>query len=132
MNYLHEILTRADKELIKRIYIAQKESPSNGDFVNLMKSDFEYISYPISDEFISQMGQIKYKNLIHDKLHKVPFHEFSALQAQHSKVSDIPYIDLSLQQYLKYPEFSKEDCNLLMALRSHSITGHRRTWRLFR
>ena len=69
------------------------------------------------------MSQVKYKNLIHDKLHKAAFHEFSALQAQHSKVRDIPYIDLSLQQYLKSPEFSKEDCNLLMALRYHSIPG---------
>ena len=87
MNYLHKI---------KWVYIAQKESPSNKDFVNLVKSDFEYISYPISEKIISQMSQIKYKNLIQNKLHKAAFHEFSVLYTQHSKVRDIPYIYPSL------------------------------------
>ena len=30
MNYLYEIITRAENELIKRVYMAQKESPSKG------------------------------------------------------------------------------------------------------
>ena len=72
-----------------------------------MKSDLEYISYPINDDLISQMSQDNFKNLIHAKLRKAAFHEFSTLQVQHSKVRDIPYTKLSLQQYLKSPDFSQ-------------------------
>ena len=31
------------------------------------------------------------------------------------------YEDLSIQKYLKSPDFSMEECNLLMAFRSHSV-----------
>ena len=55
---------------------------------------------------------------MHSSLHK-----FISLQAQHSKVRDCPYKDLSIQKYLKSPDFSIEDCNLLMAFRSHSAKG---------
>ena len=51
------------------------------------------------------------------------FKEFTTLQAQHSKVRDIPYQVLSIQKYLKSREFSKADRDLLMALRSHSLKG---------
>ena len=123
MNYLHEILTRADHELIKRVYVAQKESPSHGDFVNLVKSDFDYICYSPNEEQISQMSREQFKSLIHKKLYMAAFNELRAIQSQHSKVRDIPYKNLSLQQYMRCPDFSKEDCNLLMAFRSHSVRG---------
>ena len=51
------------------------------------------------------------------------FNEFTLLQAQHSKVRDIPYKDLSLQKYLKCSDFSRDDCKILTALRSHSVQG---------
>ena len=112
MNYLFEIIKRPDSELIKRVYQAQKENPSHGDFINLIKFDFEVIFIPFSEEKFYQIQ----KNLT-----EAAFSEFTSLQAQHSKVRDIPYQAFSLQKYLKCPDFSKTDCDLLMALRSHSV-----------
>ena len=37
MNYLHEVLTREDKELVKRVFLAQEANSSQGDFFNLSK-----------------------------------------------------------------------------------------------
>ena len=123
MNYFYEIITRADSELVKRVYMAQKEKPSPGDFIHLVKSDFEFIGISFNEEMFCQMSQAQYKSLIHRKLYAAAFNEFSSLQAQHSKVRDIPYTDLSIQKYLKCPDFTKEDCKLLTALRSHSVQG---------
>ena len=50
MNYLYEVITRADSELVKRVYMAQKESPSKGDFVNLVKADFDFIGITYNEE----------------------------------------------------------------------------------
>ena len=51
MNYIFEIIPGADNELIKRVFMTQNESPSQGDFVNLLRSDFEFIGI-IYDEKI--------------------------------------------------------------------------------
>ena len=125
MNYLFEIITRADSELIKRVYTAQKQSPSSGDFINLVKSDFEFIGVPFEEEKFSQMSQVQFKTLIRKNIYLAAFEEYKSLQVQHSKVRDIPYKVLSIQNYLKCRDFSKEDCDLLMAFRSHSVRGIR-------
>ena len=36
MNYLHEILTRDDKELAKRVFLAQEANSSQGDYFQLV------------------------------------------------------------------------------------------------
>ena len=39
ISYLQEIMNRSNNELIKRVYIAQQENPSPGDFAYLVESD---------------------------------------------------------------------------------------------
>ena len=77
--------------MIKRVYTAQKQSPSSGDFINLVKSDFEFIGVPFDEEKFSQMSQVQFKTLIHKNIYLAAFEEFKSLQVQHSKVRDIPY-----------------------------------------
>ena len=103
--------------------MAQKESPSKGDFVNLVKADFESVGVNFNEETFSQMSRDQFKTLIHKSINSKAFQEFTTLQAQHSKVRDITYKGLSIQKYLKCPDFSKPECDLLMALRSHSVKG---------
>ena len=49
MIYLHTILRREDKELIKRIYKAQVENPVPGDLSELLKADYEMIEEAIDE-----------------------------------------------------------------------------------
>ena len=39
INYLKHILSRSDEELIKKVFLAQKEHPTQGDFVKLVQQD---------------------------------------------------------------------------------------------
>ena len=41
LNYMKHILSRDDSELIKGIFFAQKETPTKGDFVNLIEKRSE-------------------------------------------------------------------------------------------
>ena len=41
--YLRTILMKDDGELVKRMYRAQQNNPSPGDFVELLKNDFQNI-----------------------------------------------------------------------------------------
>ena len=37
LNYLYNILTKDENELIKRVYMAQKQKPTKGDWISLIK-----------------------------------------------------------------------------------------------
>ena len=65
INYLFEIISRADSELIKRVYSAQTQNPSIGDFINLVKADFEFIGVTLDEEKFCQMSQAQFKTFIH-------------------------------------------------------------------
>ena len=47
--YLHNILTREDSELVKRIYTAQRNNPTNGYFVEMVSSDLELIDETLDE-----------------------------------------------------------------------------------
>ena len=49
--YLHTILQKDESEMVRRIYEAQKTDPSQGDFVELVKQDFENIKLNMSEKY---------------------------------------------------------------------------------
>ena len=101
MKYIFKIITRADSELIKRVFSAQKQNPSKGYFINLVKADFWFIGVTLVEENFFKMKQAQFKIFNHNKIYLAAFEEFQALQIQHSKVCDIPYKVLSIQTYLE-------------------------------
>ena len=52
MIYLQNILKREEGELIKKIYKAQAENPSPGDFSELLKDDFNMIEENLEENAI--------------------------------------------------------------------------------
>ena len=49
INYLKHILTRDDDELIKKVFTAQKEAPTQGDFVKLVEKDLKDLNIKYED-----------------------------------------------------------------------------------
>ena len=47
--YLQTILHRDQNELIKKVYLAQKEDPIEGDFCQLVQKDFQLIDCQLED-----------------------------------------------------------------------------------
>ena len=61
MNYLYELPKRDDTDLVKRVFYTQNENPSKGDFIQLVKEDFEIIGEQINFENIFKMNQSQFK-----------------------------------------------------------------------
>ena len=116
--YHHNILKREEKELIKRIYKEQKKNPSKGDFVELIKEDFEIANIVQNDEEIQSIKASIYKQYIKKCIRKAAFVYLTTKQASHSKVSIIKYAQLETQTYMISPLFLNEEVNQLHALRS--------------
>ena len=118
--YHQVILQRDDSELTRRVYIAQKNDPTPGDFVDLLYKDFKSIKVVQNDDAIQTMDKHTYKQRIKSKVKEAAFLYLKEKQQQHSKVRDLNYDQLKTQCYMTSPLFSNEEVNMLHALRSRS------------
>ena len=50
LNYLYNILSRKNDEVLKKVYLAQKQNPLEGDFVKLVENDFKLINMIYSQQ----------------------------------------------------------------------------------
>ena len=57
LSYHHHIITRDDTELIKKVYLKQKENPVEGDWVQLIQKDYEFIDEDWNDSYITKIFQ---------------------------------------------------------------------------
>ena len=59
---------RDDSALVKRVFKAQFENPSKGDFVKLIEDDFSYIGKTFNVENICKMTKLLFKKHIKEKI----------------------------------------------------------------
>jgi hypothetical protein len=55
--YHHHILSRDDCEMIKKVYLKQKENSCKGDWIQLIRKDFSCIEEDINEEYIKKYSQ---------------------------------------------------------------------------
>ena len=56
MIYLQVILKRDKNELLQRVYMAQKQCPTKGDYCELVAEDFKIINKELNDNAIIAMS----------------------------------------------------------------------------
>ena len=71
--YHQEILKRDANETISKIYHKQKDSPVKGDWLNLLKEDFNFIGIEINEEEIIATPKATYKKKIKQLINKAVF-----------------------------------------------------------
>ena len=74
--HLHEILTRKDNELIKRIYMVQKDNPTRGDFVQLVEEDLKMIKEDFNEDITSKSSKQAFKKHIKNKIRTEALRQF--------------------------------------------------------
>ena len=119
--YIRTILSKDDSELVKRIYRAQANNPSLGDYVELIKSDFQTIEVPFEETEIINKSAPLYKSCIKTKVREAALKYLNTLKDTHSKIKHIEYESLQRQAYLTSPLFSNTDVNILFSLRSRMV-----------
>ena len=118
--YHQTILQRDECELTNKVYLAQKDDPTPGDFADLISKDFALIGEAHDDNLIKGTSRSDYKLKIKSIIKQAAFSYLTDKQQHHSKVKDIKYDKLKTQEYMTSSIFTNEDVQLLHALRSRS------------
>ena len=101
--YLHNILQKDEKEMVRRVYEAQKADPSQGDFTELVTNDCEAIELGMSDVEIRRMSKFKFKKVVTSKVLKAAFKYLKDLQKTHSKMDNLQYDKFEASIFLTSP-----------------------------
>ena len=124
MIYLQTILKRCDEELIKQVYVCQKENPVPGDWCTLLKEDFEKTNIHMTDDQIEKMSEKDYKKLIKYKTREAAFVYLQTLKEGHDKVMNNVYQNMNNPQpYITCRSLTITEKSILFGLRSQSIRG---------
>ena len=118
--YLHTLLQRDNEELTKRIYNAQRNNPSKGDWIEMIQNDFQDMGIPFVEEEIIKETKCEFKSKIKRILRNLMFEDLKKEQKGHSKISHICYPEFEVQEYLKTHKMNNHEVSLLFALRSRS------------
>ena len=119
INYLKHILSLEENEIVKKVYTAQKQNPTSGDFVQLVEKDL--MDLRITQAHLELHGKSDFKKLLKNIVTKEAFKELLELKEKHTKVKHIEYDTLKIQNYLQSPNICTEETQVLASLRSNCI-----------
>ena len=121
ISYLQDILRRGDKDLVKKIFLAQKENITKGDFYPQVIEDMKFLDITLAEDEIIQMDKVKLKKLVKTKCLNACKNDLFVEQQTLSKIKNIELAYKGLEPYLSSPLFNYSERKLLSLLRSRVV-----------
>lgn len=115
--FMKHIMERHDNELLKKVFLAQKLNPSQGDFVNIVEKDLKDLN--LTHEEVAELSKTQLKATLKKNAKSAAFEQLETTLLTHTKVKDIKYKHLEMQMYLKSDELSCEEIKTLTSFRSN-------------
>ena len=118
LNYLHRIL-RSDKSgMLYRFFIAQWNNPSKGDWTELVKSDLEEFELSMNFNDITSKTKDAFKKIVKAKAKDIAFRKLLKMKNEHTKMSNLEYEELKIQNYFLREELKIEQKRTLFKYRT--------------
>jgi len=122
LNFLKHIVSRNENELLKKVFQAQKEKPTQGDFVKLIETDLKKLGIKYEEITSENVSKGMVKKMLRVKSKSAAFAELYKQLQTSSKAGNIKYNKLEMQSYLKTTS-NMTEMNTITALRSKCVKG---------
>ena len=111
--YLHYVLKREENEMLYTFFITQWNNEVEGDWTKEIKLNLEEFGIPCDFTYLKSMSTLSLKNMVKRKAKEVALNLLQKKQNSHSKMNQLYYSELKLQEYFKMPGIeTKEMLNL--------------------
>ena len=121
MMFLHYILNQKETSLIHKFFKAQPENPVKGDWCKLVNSDLKEINLRLSLEEIKELSLESFRTEVKKAVQKEAFKWLIDEKNKKSKVNDLKYEKLEIQNYLGSKQLNTTEKKLLFQLRTRMI-----------
>ena len=114
--YYHTLLNKSESELVKRVYIAQREFPSKNDWLSQTKKTLLSCEFYISEDEIKKYSKYKFKKLVDSKVKQKAAEYLTELQMKLSKLKYLLQTN-KMQEYLGSDNLTTEQKKMLFKMR---------------
>ena len=117
INYLHTLLKQDPKSMLYNFFYTQWKYNCKNDWTDQVKKDLADFEMSTDLDVIRTMSTHRFKKIVRIKAKEFAFYTFLEQQASHSKLDNIVYTDLKLQEYLKLEKITPAEAQILFRTR---------------
>ena len=115
--YFHYLVTRQDEEMLHSFFITQLYDPSPGDWTEQAKQDFEEFGISSDFDYLKSKSIESFKRIVKIKADMFELLRLTEKQGAHSKMDNLYYSNLGIQNYLKMPGITTAEAQNLFRWR---------------
>ena len=120
LSFFHYLLNEDEKSMVNRFFWAQIRGGFKKDWTTTVVKDLEYIGFEYENlDVIKNMKKEKFMKIVKEKNSGKIFERLLEMKSNHSKVKEIEYKEIAMQDYLKSSKesISKKQAWLIFRLR---------------
>lgn len=122
--FLQYILKQEESSMIHKVFKATCEHPIKNDFVQTCQKYLETLEINMTFEEIKQMSEFKFKKMVKQKTMIAAFKyliEQKNKPGKHTKIKNIEYKQLGIQEYLLEGNFNTELSKVIFKMRGKTL-----------
>ena len=113
LNYLHYLANLNKNEMLSKVFIAQWNYPVKDDWTLTAKENLKDFSMDFSLKDLQSISQYSFKRMVKVKTKEYALDYLLDLKSKHSKINNLDYPELKLQDYLTDPKISVQEAKNL-------------------
>ena len=118
ITYLHYLVRQNEGEMLNKVFTAQWKHPVKDDWTTQVQKDLEDLDIGLSLEEIKKKSECSFKRLVKIKRKEYTLDYLLNIKQRHSKMENLEYTELKLQNYLTDDEISVEEAKNLYRFRT--------------
>ena len=101
--YLHYLATQNEDEMLSKVFVSQWKYPVKDDWTEEARLNLSELDINLSLEEIKRKSADSFKRMVKIKAKEYTLDYLLKLKGKHSKMNNLNYPELKLQNYLKDP-----------------------------
>ena len=118
-NYLHHLATRNENEMLYQFFMTQWNYPGRrNEWTEQVKADLKELGIGDDLSWIMKKSKMSFKSLVKKQVRELALLKLSQKKQGHSKMSNLNYTNLEIQEYLKKKDITPTQAKIVFKFRT--------------
>ena len=118
-NYLHHLATRNENEMLYQFFMTQWNYPCRrNEWTEQVKADLKELGIGDDLSWIMKKSKMSFKSLVKKQVRELALFKLSQKKQGHSKMSNLNYTNLEIQEYLKKKDITPTQAKIVFKFRT--------------
>ena len=117
--YFHDVITRRKKDMLYRFILAQWHDGIRGDWTEMVKTDLCRFDIKEDLTYLQTLKKPEFRRMVMLQAKRVSLENLTRKQSTHSKLKNIKYKELKMQNYFQHKTIPLELKRIIFMFRTH-------------